>query len=411
MGFIIRFSLLLTVFFSFQAWAQPAPSPLNYESAVGRRDLSNTPPTFKWNPFFDINEYSLGPGDVVSIHFWGAVELTAEVFVSHNNQLIIPGVETISVKGLKLKDLESRIKKGLKKKLQNTWISVALIRPREFIVRLKGAVNLNGEHTATLMTRLSDFIKSNGDLSSTASLIDIEIENNKTGHKKIINLQDYILLGDYENNPFLEEGDAVYVPFKKNQAILLGDLKRPGRFQFTEDAIPLRKVVENYLGGFINSKRVSGKISITRRTNEGTKTYEYSQTEFFNTKKAVNYETFMVRDGDHIYFPSEPVDNPTMDERVFITGQVKVPGAQKYKAGGTASSYISAAGGTTDRANFSKTVVYKPAGSVLLLSENPSIDPGDTIFVPEVTFKFWQDHLVILTTLLTVVTTTIAITR
>ncbi len=384
---------------------------LGIESEQPSRPSSGFIPAFKWNPNFEIDEYSLGPGDTLNVHLWGAKDLSTKVYVSPSYELFIPGVGAIKVKGLKLKDLKKEVIKSVKKRLGgNTLVAVSLNEPREFQVKISGAVPSNGERSATLMTRLSEFFAKMGGLPANASLIRIEIRNDSTKKTKIVNYQEFILKGDDSGNPFLMDGDSIFVPFKKNEVTIKGNINHPGNFQFEED-ISLQKVIEEELGGFANSNRTEGQVSITRLTDDGPQTNFYDQQDFFDQNQSINYFDFVLKNGDQIYFPNPPIHNPAQGDFVYLTGQVQVPGPQKFKIGAPYSTYISAAGGVTSRANFDGIMIYKASGAKIDIKQNPSIDPGDTIFVPEVTFKFWQDHLAILTTFLAVVTTTIAISR
>ena len=100
-----------------------------------------------------------------------------------------------------------------------------------------------------------------------------------------------------------------------------------------------------------------------------------------------------------------------VNDVVFVTGEVKNPVPQPFKPGISWESYIASAGGVSLRANYDQIVVYKASGSKIPVSKNPTIEPGDSIYVPEKTFKFWQDHITILVTFLSLVTTTIAISK
>jgi protein involved in polysaccharide export with SLBB domain len=92
---------------------------------------------------------------------------------------------------------------------------------------------------------------------------------------------------------------------------------------------------------------------------------------------------------DQLIIPSEPFV-------VHVTGEVKVPAAIPYRTQVTFAQYISASGGPTTRAKLSRTTLIKKDGRQIKMSKNPVIEPGDTIFVPEIYVKFWQDHVQIL---------------
>jgi len=374
-------------------------------------EISGFLPKFQWNPSFPLEDYELGPGDTFNVHFWGAKNFSTTVYVSPSYELFLPGIGAISVRGLKLKNLKARIIKDLRRRLGNTNVAISLNRPREFKIGIRGAVGNPGEKSANQMMRLSDFLVKAGGLTANADLLNIQIHNILRKTDSHINYQKFSLQGDESGNPFLIDGDSIFVSFKKNEAVIKGAVQIPGRFQFSGESVSLQEIVERELGGLSANSRTEGQISITRLTEKGPRTHSVSQKDFFDPKNSENYFEFKLKDGDQIYFPAPIVNNPSQGDVVFVTGNVQVPGPQRFKSGTSIGTYISGAGGVTGRANFDGVVVYKSSGLKVWIKENPAIDPGDTIYVPEVTFKFWQDHLAILTTFLAVVTTTIAISR
>ncbi len=123
------------------------------------------------------------------------------------------------------------------------------------------------------------------------------------------------------------------------------------------------------------------------------------------------YDNLTVKNGDQIFFGEGAGRQLLSVSEVFVTGEVKKPGPVPFESGLSVQHYLAAVGGFTNRADASSVEIYKGSGERLRGTDLSSLEPGDTIYVPEKTFKFWNDHLTILTALLGVVTTTIAITR
>lgn len=367
-------------------------------------------PTYQWDPHFNYEEYALGPGDVLNLHMWGAKTLDTKVYISPNFDLFIPLAGPVNVKGKKMSQVRKLVSKKINSVYKNTYASIALFSPRTFLVPVSGNLVSPGEKPATGLMRLNEFLGSNSILVESSGLTQIEISNDLLGESKIVDYQSFLVDGDYEGNPFLRDGDSIVIPRKENVVILKGNVVRGGRFEFPEKEIMLADAVER-LGGFKSEPVRDGQVSITRLKNGKSVTVAYSQSSFFDKTSPVNFYSFKIIDGDQIFFPTGSIMNPTINAEVFITGEVKNPGNLSYQAGMPATTYLSAVGGLTVRGNYSKAVVYKANGQTIKLSTKPMIEPGDTIYVPEKTFKFWNDHLYILTTLLTVVTTTLAITR
>ena len=88
---------------------------------------------------------------------------------------------------------------------------------------------------------------------------------------------------------------------------------------------------------------------------------------------------------------------PSMEDRVFVTGEVIQPGPQSYAPYYRARYYVGLAGGQTARASLWRSKIIKANGEEKKLDMDSVVGPGDTIYLKEKSFKFWQDHWTILT--------------
>jgi polysaccharide export outer membrane protein len=367
-------------------------------------------PTFNWDPQISYDNYILGPGDVLNFHLFGGASMNLKLYVAADFTVFIPTVGGVSVRGLTLGAFRRLVNLRIKKFYKNTLPYIALYSPRTFFVHVLGVVSKPGQYKASALTRIHDFFNANKFLIEKSSKSEIEIRNSILKKSVKVDYQKYLLDGDLSANPTLQEGDQIILHQVKNSAWLYGDLVRSGKFEFSEENFLLEKAVDAF-GGFINSNHFEGRITINRVDN-GKPTSEYVEAEnFFNKQEKHNFYNFKLKDGDRIYFPASSATYPTISDVIFLSGQVRNPGPKPFQPGMPTNFYISQAGGLSDRANFDDAVVYKISGESNPLGAGFPLQAGDTIFVPEKTFKFWQDHLLILTTFLTVVTTTIAITR
>lgn len=369
-------------------------------------------PRMEWDPLFDLENYELGPGDILNLHGAGGKNLSAKLYVTSGYEIFIPLIGAINVKGLKFKDLKKVISNRLSVRYRGIQIIVAPYKLHDFKVQLRGEVNQPGSKIANPLNRLHEFLQATGGIRETGSRIEIKIINAITKTTNTVNYQNYLLKGDMDGNPYLKDGDSIVIPLQKNVVAIKGNIVHGGRFEFNQETMPLKTVVEESLGGFISTQGISGQVVITQLINNKSQTDFYPAEKFFNPKENPNYETFNLKNGDQIFFPTASVKNPgIVNDLVFVTGEVKNPTPQPYKAGVSWNAYVAAAGGVSVRANFEQIMIYKASGALISAQTNPTIEPGDTIYVPERTFKFWQDHITILMTFLSLVTTTIAISR
>jgi protein involved in polysaccharide export with SLBB domain len=95
---------------------------------------------------------------------------------------------------------------------------------------------------------------------------------------------------------------------------------------------------------------------------------------------------------------------------VFVRGAVTTPGAYSYNPEFTVEDYISRAGGPTNRANISKAYIVKNSGEKISVKSS-SIGKNETIVVPELRFKWWEDYLTVISAITTVVIAWLTITK
>ena len=107
---------------------------------------------------------------------------------------------------------------------------------------------------------------------------------------------------------------------------------------------------------------------------------------------------FFLQDGDSVWIPS--IDEVAANEiNIYVSGEVKKPGAYPFMPGYTAKIYIGIAGGLTERARYSQTEIIKADGKKIPFREDTVLELGDTINVPERFMKVWQDCLTVATSI------------
>jgi polysaccharide export outer membrane protein len=95
---------------------------------------------------------------------------------------------------------------------------------------------------------------------------------------------------------------------------------------------------------------------------------------------------------------------PVLEDKIYLNGEIKGVGPQDFRPEWTARDYIASAGGLNFRAKPKEAFVTFRNGRTYLLADAPSLEPGATIVVPEVSVKWYQDYLAISNTLVGLVT-------
>ncbi len=194
----------------------------------------------------DPDEYVVGPGDVYSISFGGAVAITNSIAVGADGKLVVPEVGGISVAGLTFVEAREKVLDILRPAFENVPVELSLEAPRQFFVHVTGAVPLPSRYLSNAVARVDDAIqlaytkrayeRSVGAAATTAaqraalerslptptserpplgegfrpSLRDIRIERTD-GTILTVDLMTYYATGNQNENPYLRDGDVIVV--------------------------------------------------------------------------------------------------------------------------------------------------------------------------------------------------------
>jgi len=176
----------------------------------------------------DPDHYIVGPGDVFSIAVGGALATENPARVTADGQLVIPEVGSFQVAGLTLAETRSRVQTGLRRIYRNVETQVALAQPRQFFVHVSGAVTRPGRHVMIPIGRVEDAVSAGMEGESPLavyrnvlqpwliesplpSLRNVVVQRSD-GSVTNVDLLSYYATGNREHNPYLLDGDAVFVP-------------------------------------------------------------------------------------------------------------------------------------------------------------------------------------------------------
>ena len=242
------------------------------------------------------NEYIIGPGDVLGININTIERMFFSSLVGPVGDLLIPGVGSVQISGLSLDSSITFIEKRILKTFKNADIDVSLIALKSFKISLLGALNEPGFATIQALTRLDEAIRLIGGLHKDANEKNIQITE-KNGDIFVVNIEKYLLNGDLEHNPVLNEGDRIKVFFnlddkknsingltlKKTPILVSGFVNNPGAMKYFPGYN-----VSDYIG-------LAGGISETGSTR---KIFLFRK----NKKFKANFSD-IVYPGDQIFIP------------------------------------------------------------------------------------------------------------
>lgn len=204
----------------------------------------------------DPRSYIVGPGDVFNVSINTPIPTTLSVAVSADGQLVIPSVGGFEVAGASLADARIRVLEGVRRSFRFVDAEVALERPRQFYVHVAGTVLEPGRHVVAPVARVEDAItEAMGgsspivvlrEMKRAAAYTDAEARlpalrsvevRRKDGTRETVDLWRYYTSGDLAHNPYVRDGDAVYVPSfseTRGSVTVEGDMPNAGTYDYRD---------------------------------------------------------------------------------------------------------------------------------------------------------------------------------
>ncbi len=191
---------------------------------------------------------------------------------------------------------------------------------------------------------------------------------------------------------------------------VLGMVQRPGSYEFKEGETVMHAI--SMAGSFDPDRALLKDALLRRKRADGTEEVIPLDLEkmFFKGDLSQNYR---LQPDDVIYIPEDVVN------RIYVLGKVQRPGLYPWKSSTTVLEAINRAGGQLDKGTLSKVYVIRPNLDApdkpqrivvnLLklidkgdLSQDIPLQPGDTVYVPEVKKPDWnQIYSIVATVALT----------
>ena len=234
------------------------------------------------------DDYTIAPGDKVSIWLWGAINQSEVVTVDNQGNLFITNVGPVYVADVKASQLNSyvsnKIKEVYKKSVE---IYVNLLTATPVSVYISGSVIRPGQYAGIASDSILYYLKRAGGIDSErGSYRSIKVlRNNKVIQN--IDLYDFILTGYLPKFNF-KDNDVILVERQKATVVVSGSVRAPFRFEFLQShatgeqlakfALPLAKV--SHVG--VVGDRADGPFSVYLPYNE--------------------FKNFELKDGDRLIF-------------------------------------------------------------------------------------------------------------
>lgn len=340
----------------------------------------------------DSTQYIMGPGDQLLIKIWGALDTQFISAITPEGYVLIPSVSEVFVAGKTLAETSNLIKAELDKVFKNAGFSVRLVRMRKFRVFVVGEVESPGTYYLRSVDRVTDAIQLAQGLVGWGddTRVQIRHENNEVD---TVNVSEFYVSGDLKYNPVLTGGDVVFVPpidLQKKYVILAGNVGSQGLYQVGPH--------ENLYSLLTRLKTINRKSNI--QTIVIMRGGEKKVFNLLQDEAAARNE--ILQTGDRIMVP-------TIRDQVYVKGEVLRPGPLPYLANYMAKDYAGLAGMLATAKDFNEVYVIRTKTGEVEKGGNAIVDNGDIVVVPRNARENVKDYLAIITPLLSIALSTIAI--
>ena len=215
--------------------------------------------------------YILGPEDELTVDIYGNSIDNFQLKVSPEGTVKMLNLAPVYVNGLTIEQAESKILGRLRQAYSNlnrpgsgTYFTLSLGNVRSIKVMVTGEVLKPGTYTVSSLATAFNALYVTGGPTRNGSFRDIEIiRNNKVIRK--IDLYNFLVDADMKDNIGLRDQDIILVRPYKKRVQLLGELKRVGFFEATDDD-SVEDLIR-YAGGF-NTVALTNSINFQRNTGK-----------------------------------------------------------------------------------------------------------------------------------------------
>lgn len=206
------------------------------------------------------DEYLVGPGDVLKLTIWGAVNMQQELTVDRNGEVLIPKVGSIKVWGQPLNQAKTAINNAIGRYYRNYEMNLSMGRLRAIQVYVVGEVEAPGSYPISSMSTVINALAAAGGPSRNGSLRKIKVTRGAQPLDSV-DLYDMLLSGDRGKDLRLQNGDTIFVPVIGPVVAVAGEVRRPAIYEIN-GSTTLSRMLE--MAGGVTASGFTGRIQLER---------------------------------------------------------------------------------------------------------------------------------------------------
>lgn len=206
------------------------------------------------------DEYLVGPGDVIKLTLWGAVNAQQELVVDRNGEVLIPKVGNVKLWGLTFAKAREVVDAAIGRYFRNYEMNLTLGRLRTIQVYVVGEVESPGSYPISSMSTVINALASAGGPTRNGSLRNIKVTRSSQTFDTV-DLYNMLLSGDRSRDLRLQNGDTIFVPVIGSVVAVAGEVKRPAIYEL-KGTTSLQDMLT--MAGGVTASGSTGRIQLER---------------------------------------------------------------------------------------------------------------------------------------------------
>jgi polysaccharide export outer membrane protein len=307
--------------------------------------------------------YLIGPGDVLRLSVWGAVELQYQLNVDQQGNVFIPTVGQVFVSGIPYEELQNKLTaylskfyEGLTTEPPSVFLDVSLAKLKPIKIFVMGEVSQPGGYNISSFATVFNALYAVGGPLVSGSLREIRvIRNNKV--ITTVDLYDYLLEGKLIGDVRLQNNDMIFIPPRKKSVSIKGEVLRPAIYELKENE-NLEKLL--HFSGGLKTTAYIGRAQVER-------IIPFDQREKYSVEKEIldiDLTSFIRKMVSDISLYDKDIITvfPIIDKienSVTIQGAVRRPGNYDLNKAATITDLIEEADGLLPETYYGKADIFR----------------------------------------------------
>lgn len=339
--------------------------------------------------------YVLAPDDVVSVMVVNFPNLSTQATVLPDGTISVPILGSVKASGKTTEELAQYLAREWDRFVVRPSVTVSVTQKRKAAIVVNGFAARLGAIEYRPGMRLSDALAEVGGASPAGDITKVRVTR-RSGESQTYDMTDFPRLAGTERDVLLQEGDIIFIPERRTQVSVIGEVIRPGSFDYRDEMTVLDAL------GLAGGVRESADLHAATIEEDG-------------VERKLDLDA-LLRKGDMSVNaklkPGARIMVPEWQNRTYVFGAVARPGFYPYKEGDRILDALNASGLAQNAEMREVRVIRvdKTKGEAVVtrynleeflkdgkMEANAMLSAGDVVFIPDRKRGFqWQDAFAVM---------------